>query len=195
MAPQAFKMHVFDPTIALPQTDKPNLEGAAVIPEGIVNPPPPKGAGRDETDCQILKASAFCEAKAGQGHTAARFPPATTCHHLPPSRQNFFGHFCATSTRISNLSGSGRQHVQAKVCDVNEDSALLTSTTILCRKLARAKKCDVNERNQPSLVLAAHVGSWQPSWPQDGLQDLQHGPSKAQGAPHSLPTLPSKHQK
>ena len=66
MAPQAFKMHVFDPTIALPQTDKPNLEGAAVIPEGIVNPPPPNGAGRDEIICQILKASAFCEAKAGQ---------------------------------------------------------------------------------------------------------------------------------
>ena len=36
MAP---KVSLVTPTIALPQTDKPNLEGAAVIPEGIVNPP------------------------------------------------------------------------------------------------------------------------------------------------------------
>ena len=37
MAPQALGMPLFAPTIALPQTDKPNFEGAAVIPEGIVN--------------------------------------------------------------------------------------------------------------------------------------------------------------
>ena len=49
-APQVRGMPSFAPTIALPQTDKPNFEEAAVIPEGIVNPPPPKEAGRDETD-------------------------------------------------------------------------------------------------------------------------------------------------
>ena len=138
--------------------------------------------------CQILKASAFCEAKAGQGHTADHF-------HLPPSRQNFFGHFCATSTRISNLSGSGRKHVQAKMCDINEDSALLVSMPLLGRQSTRAKVCDINERNQPFLVLAAHVGSWKPSWPQDCLQDLQHGPSKTPGAliasQHGLPNTNS----
>ena len=37
MAPEALGMPLFAPTIALPQTDKPNFEGAAVIPEGIVN--------------------------------------------------------------------------------------------------------------------------------------------------------------
>ena len=43
-----------------------------------------------------------------------------------------------------------------------------------------------------SLFSVAHVASWQPSWPQDGLQDLQHDPSKAQDAPRSLPTWPPK---
>ena len=50
MAPQALGVPLAALTIALPQTDKPNFEGAAVIPEGNVNPPPPKEAGRDETD-------------------------------------------------------------------------------------------------------------------------------------------------
>ena len=37
MAPQTPRMALIAPIIALPQTDKPNFEGAAVIPEGIVN--------------------------------------------------------------------------------------------------------------------------------------------------------------
>ena len=37
MAPEALGMALLAPTIALPQPDTPNLEGAAVIPEGIVN--------------------------------------------------------------------------------------------------------------------------------------------------------------
>ena len=37
MAPEALGMALLAPTITLPQTDTPNLEGAAVIPEGIVN--------------------------------------------------------------------------------------------------------------------------------------------------------------
>ena len=37
MVPEALWMSLFAPTIALPQTDKPNFERAAVIPEGIVN--------------------------------------------------------------------------------------------------------------------------------------------------------------
>ena len=43
MAPEALGMACLAPTIALSQTVKPKFEGAAVIPEGIVNPPPPKG--------------------------------------------------------------------------------------------------------------------------------------------------------
>ena len=39
MAPETPGMARSSPKMALPQTDKPNLEGAAVIPEGIVNPP------------------------------------------------------------------------------------------------------------------------------------------------------------
>ena len=37
MAPEALGMGLLGLTITLPQTDTPNLEGAAVIPEGIVN--------------------------------------------------------------------------------------------------------------------------------------------------------------
>ena len=37
MAPETIAMACLPPTNALPQTDKPNFEGAAVIPEGIVN--------------------------------------------------------------------------------------------------------------------------------------------------------------
>ena len=39
MAPETPGMAHSSPKMALQQTDKPNLEGAAVIPEGIVNPP------------------------------------------------------------------------------------------------------------------------------------------------------------
>ena len=37
MAAQTPGMALLAPIIALPQTEKPNFEGAAVIPEGIVN--------------------------------------------------------------------------------------------------------------------------------------------------------------
>ena len=37
MAPETIAMACLPPTNSLPQTDKPNLQGAAVIPEGIVN--------------------------------------------------------------------------------------------------------------------------------------------------------------
>ena len=37
MTPQTPGMALIAPIIALPQTDKPNFEGAVVIPEGIVN--------------------------------------------------------------------------------------------------------------------------------------------------------------
>ena len=37
MAPEALGMSFFAPTIALPQTDEQNFEGAAGIPERIVN--------------------------------------------------------------------------------------------------------------------------------------------------------------
>ena len=122
MAPPTPGKPGLNPKKALPQTDKPNLEGAAVIPEGIVNPPPPNVAGRDEIICQILKASAFCEAKAGQGHTADQFPLATTSHHhdrtfsaifvrrqrglatSPVLADNMSKQKCATSTRIRHFS-------------------------------------------------------------------------------------------
>ena len=39
MAPETLGMALPSPKMASPQTGKPNLEGAAVIPEGIVNPP------------------------------------------------------------------------------------------------------------------------------------------------------------
>ena len=39
MAPETPRMTLPNPKRDLPRTDKPNLEGAAVIPEGIVNPP------------------------------------------------------------------------------------------------------------------------------------------------------------
>ena len=59
----------------------------------------------------------------------------------------------------------------------------------------RQKTTETNGKNNilnKSLFSAAYVCSWLPSWPQDGLQDLQHKPSKARNAPHILPTWPSK---
>ena len=56
MAPETLGMPPFAPTIALPQTDKPKFEGAAVIPEGIVNSACSRGNNNNNSN-QIISAA------------------------------------------------------------------------------------------------------------------------------------------
>ena len=118
------------------------------------------------------RTSQHMPAYASLGHRIARTFSTTFVRHQrgigtsPLLADKSLEQKCATSTRIRHFSPQ---------CQLSADN----STEQNCAT-------STSETNL-FLMLPAYVGSWQPSWPHDGLQDLQHEPSKAQDAPHSLP--------
>ena len=146
-------------------------------------------------------------------------PYATICHHLPPSRQNFFDHFCATSTHETNFlrfqSTSGPkycQNVLAHFCatSTHETNFLHTFATtcqhrdktcsaIFVRR-QRTKHTFRVIRNKITAKMPKMIGKssnmaprWPkaaPIWPQDGPKHAPRWPKMALRWPKVALRLP-----